>query len=163
MGYKIQLTNAEMFTAAFIGIRRRIYAIVSGKKAARGLSEDADVWGMDIEGAGAELAVAKLLNRYWNGTVGETKPGDVGGIEVRSSTKHNNRMIVYENAPDDTPFIFVTGKIPNLEIRGWMTGKDAKKHEYWTNPSGGDRYAYFVPVADLKPMHHLFPESIKEL
>jgi hypothetical protein len=34
-------------------------------------------------------------------------------------------------------------------IHGYMYGRQAKKPEYWDDPQGTNRFAYFVPQTDL--------------
>jgi len=64
----IGLAYEEMLVAAVAGSYRRIRSISRGKKDRHGHS-GRDVWSMDIEGALAEMALAKHLGVYWSGSI----------------------------------------------------------------------------------------------
>lgn len=104
-----------------------------------------------------EMAVAKYLNLFWSGSIGDFKAVDVGGlVEVRTVDKKGRRLIVHPEDKDWPPFVFVDASdAPNINLVGWLYGYDAKQEKYWADPTGNNRPAYFVPQSDLRPMEDL--------
>lgn len=143
----VSLTKDELMQAVIVAAQRNVDNLFNNRKDAHGASRD-NGWNLHIEGAAGEMAVAKYLNRYWYGNIGNLKANDVGSHEVRTTPKHENRLIVHKSDPDDRYFILVTGLSPEFKIRGFMLGSDAKQEKYWSDPAGG-RPAYFVPAGDL--------------
>ncbi len=112
-------------------------------------------WTEHIEGAAAELAVAKYLGIYWGGDVDTFKKADVGSdLQIRWTPSHSNRLIIREADSDDDVYILVTGLVPKLSIRGWITGADAKKCEFASDPESLGK-AFFIPIHELQPMKTL--------
>lgn len=144
---KVVLTKSEMFMAALTGVQRQIESVADGRKDKHGY-DGQDGWGIHIEGAMAEIAVAKALNRYWDAGVNTFKAGDVGNIQVRHTKLAGGRLIVREGDTSEDVFVLVTGTSPAYSVLGWIRGMDAKKEEYWQAPAGRPG-AYFVPQSHL--------------
>lgn len=147
MSYNIVLTPAEMLVAAQVGIQRQVQNLKHNVQAAYGARREHD-WQLNIEGALGEMALAKYLGIYWDGK-GEMREPDVGNVDVRTTPKPNNRLILHPKDPDDRVFYLLTGYNGQYVVRGSILGKDGKKQEYWTDPKTG-RPAYFVPQEALK-------------
>lgn len=150
MQTEVRLELSELLQAAIAGSLRRIDAIRHGRvqKNNRGSGGE---WQQDIEGAAAEMAVAKFLNLYFPGK-GQLRADDVGvntGIQVRASEYDQARLILHPDDPDDATFYLVTGRMGIYVIRGWLVGRLGKRDEYWTDPTGNGRPAYFVPQSAL--------------
>ena len=143
----IQLTPAEIFQGAISGVMRQAQNIQRQHHGAHGANNQND-WQMHIEGALAEFAVAKHLNVFWSGKLGLYTPGDVGSIEVRSSQKYENSLIVRKGDLDQAKFVFLTGVNGSYLIHGWITGFEAKQDRYLRSPNGREP-AYFVPKNKL--------------
>ena len=133
---------------------RQVMNLTDGRTDAHGAAPDASGWGLHIVGACGEMAVAKLLNKYWNGALGNLKADDVSMVQVRTRTKHTYDLIVHPSDPDDKMFVLVTGLPPKFRVHGWIVGGFAKTDKYWKDPAGG-RPAFFVPKSDLAPMTDL--------
>ena len=147
---EVTLNWAEMYIATGIGRIRQLEAMKKGLPDKYGFIGDG--WSIHIEGACGELAVAKVLNVYWGGTVNTFKTkADVGKLEVRTRSRHDYDLLVRPDDKDTSVFIHVTGKAPNFQIHGWMLGKDAKQ-EKWMQNYGGRDSAYFVPFAELQDL-----------
>lgn len=109
-------------------------------------------WSEHIEGACGEAAVAKVLNRFWNGSVDTfATGGDVGDIQVRTRSSHDYELLVRPDDRDSDVFILVTGRAPTFRVIGYIWGRDAKRPE-WLQTHGSRPAAYFVPHAFLTPI-----------
>lgn len=139
-------------TAATVGLRRQIMNLRAERCDRYGFNGDA--WAVHIEGACGEMAVAKLLNRYWCGNLGDLDAADVGKLQVRTRSKHSYELILHPADADEDAWILVTGIAPEYRVHGWVTGVEGKKEEYWKDPAGG-RPAFFVPQDALRPMGEL--------
>lgn len=152
---KVILDWHEVTAAATIGIHRRVSSLQK-QITDRMHSRDENPWQIDIEGACAELACAKALGVYWGAGVDTFKSPDIGHtIQVRSTSKPSNRLIIRENDPDDEAFILVVGKAPAYEVRGWILGREGKKPEWVKDANGIGKPAYFIPTEELKPLSTL--------
>lgn len=123
---------------------RNISAIKHGLRNQHGVMEGGD-WQIHIEGACGEMALAKALGLYWNGSVNTFKMGgDVGNFQVRTRSQHNYELLIRPDDPTDVIWWLVTGKAPRYIVQGWIQGIDAK-HPDWLRAHGGRPPAYFVP------------------
>ena len=148
MGHVVTLSWYEHQIAALCGVMRNVEALRNGWT--RNYSktvDDANV--TNINAAGAEMAVAKFLNRYWVAGVNEFDAPDVSpNVEVRSTPYPHGKLIVRKDAPDDRPFVLVRGTLPNFEIVGWIRGGEAKRNEWLMDPNG-DGECFMVPETAL--------------
>lgn len=147
---EVKLTEYEVHMAAGVGTRRHIESIYKGRY--DNLNNGSAGWNEHIEGAAAELAVAKLYSVYWDGSVSTFKKADLGvRVQVRSTQLGDGKLIVRDKDPDDDIYILVTGRVPTFHIRGGIPGDHAKIQKYIFNPSGvkSGKPAYFVPPKDL--------------
>ena len=156
----ISLTWQEQLFAAQAGVMRRISALNNGRIEPYGTPKS-DLWGNDIESAGAEAAVGKALNIFWqHGKLREYK-GDVGAVEVRSTKQPNGRLILHDRDNDDAAFVLVRGEFPSYEL-GWCIARDGKKPEYRFKGDGryddDSKYPYFVPDKVLHPIDKISRE-----
>jgi len=153
---KVSLTNVETMLAGQIGVMRHTEALSRRSPNAFGLASDKDGWGLHVEGAAGEMAVAKALNVYWTATVNTYKEGgDIGRrIQVRTRSKHDYELIVRPSDRDDDVFVLVTGKSPTFHVHGWIYGHEAKKEAYLKDYGNRDP-AYFVPHCALKALNEV--------
>lgn len=160
---KVKLSGYEMMLTVLAGGMRQVEAIRRAREDNHGFVGDG--WGIHIEGAGAELAVAKAAGLFWEAVVKNPLglAGDVGPIQVRSTQRANGRLILHKSDPAESLFILVTGRIPEFTIVGAIPGEQGMKDSYWTDPKEG-RPAYFVPQEALKPLEefNLTPAPLAE-
>ena len=104
----IQLTSAEIALSATAGVFRECH-VIKGNLKDDDLGPSNNCWQRHIDGAMAECALAKHLNKYWQGK-GQPGPGDVGPTEVRSADEHYKRLILHPKDNDDP------GSYPVLNI-----------------------------------------------
>jgi hypothetical protein len=145
---QIALTREEMLIAAIAGVTRRIESTYSNRKDSAGYS-DANGWDVDIEGAAAEMALSKYLKRYWGGDCNTFKKNDVSDLQVRSTALQNGSLIIRPEDKETDYFVLVVGRAPQFRVAGYISGKDARKDEWWRSPNGRPG-AWFVPQDKLK-------------
>jgi hypothetical protein len=145
------LTKYELDMAAVVGVRRNVSAVARGRQHQHGMSAD-DGWRAHIEGACGELALAKYLGKYWDGSVDTFRSmPDLGDIEVRTRSKPYYDLIIREDDDPSKVYVLVTGSAPDYEVRGWIRGEQARRDE-WLQSYGGRPPAWFVPQDALTPI-----------
>ncbi len=149
----LTLSYAEMWQAASVGIMRQIGNLKRNRKPRHGCRAD-DVWNIHIEGACAEFAVAKVMGHFWSGAIDDLGADDAGPLQVRHTPLVEGRLIIHPTDRDDRAYVLVRGAAPCMEIAGWIMGADAKRQEWWDDPTGG-RPAFFVPASALHSMVEL--------
>jgi hypothetical protein len=143
----VDLTWPELMQAALVGIMRHVHNLRGRRRDAYG-AERGDGWGNHIEGAAGELAVAKQRRAYWAGE-GVFRGDDVPGLQVRTRSEHRYELIVRPDDCDAAIFVLVTGRAPHFDVRGWITGAEAKQPEFWKAIANDRPAAYFVPATRL--------------
>ena len=143
----VNLSPSEMMLAAHAGVMRQVENKKLGRKPFYGAGSNND-WQLNIEGCAGEYALAKYLGVHWSGK-GEFRAPDVGVVDVRTTTHENGRLILHPDDPDDRVFWLVTGRNGDYIVRGWILGLDGKKEEFWSDPSGKGRSAFFIPQSAL--------------
>lgn len=138
-----------MKLAALVGSNRHLIAMAKGRSPQMEFAGTTG-WGVDIEGAAAELAVAKALGVYWSGQDTPDCDGDIrAGEQVRHTERPNGCLIVHKKNADDHKFYLVTGIMPTMNVVGWIMGRDAKQEQWWR--TNVPKPAYFVPQSALIP------------
>lgn len=146
----VTLTPYEVQMGATVGLRRHLEALELRLPDRHGYQGDG--WGIHIEGALGELALAKYLGKYWDGSVNTFKrQGDVGQIQVRTRSRDDFELLVRPDDRDEDIFVLVVGQAPRYRVVGWIRGSEAKRPE-WQQTYGQRPPAYFVPQASLKPL-----------
>jgi hypothetical protein len=145
----IMLKPYELMLGAHVGMMRRVRSVELGCKDHHGIP--GKTWEYDLLGAIGEMAIAKLTDRFWEGTVNTFKnQGDVGEWEVRTTESHTNKLIVRPEDPDDSIFWFVsTESITIYRVHGWILGSDAKQ-KVWEKSPNNRPAAFFVPSDALQ-------------
>jgi hypothetical protein len=118
------------------------------------------MWKEHIDGACAEMAVAKHFGVYWDASVdryGSTY--DVGKMQVRSSWSVPDLKV----KPSDADWVYVVfawGQAPTFDLCGWIVAGEAKRPEWYHDRGNGGAYAYWVPQSQLRPMRELTPAMV---
>ena len=155
----VKLTGSELYLAAQVGVARQMEAMRKGLPDKHGF-DGIEGWTVHIEGAAGEVAVAKALGVYWNGSLNTFKSqADVQRLEVRTRSKSYYELLIRPDDDSKAVFVLVTGRAPDFEVRGWIQGSEAKKDE-WLQTYGGRPPAYFVPHDALHPISELSGPSI---
>lgn len=150
----VNLTDMEMRMAAMVGAERQLQSAGSpGTK--HGLS-NLDPWTMHLNGAAAELAVAKALALFWPGSVGTFRAEpDIPcrqhppGIEVRWISQMRYDLKIRHDDSPERMYVLVSGFAPRMTLHGWYLGSDAKQPEFWTELGNGRPGLWCVPKERL--------------
>lgn len=155
MSVTVNLTPSEMEVAACQGVKRRIRAILRGRIQAHKYDGRIDPWVMDVEGAAAEMAVAKVLGRFFPLSPNlDTAEGDLGdGIQVRSTLRSGGALILHDTDDGGDRFFLVRGRMPQLEVAGSIIAAQGKQERFWRTDTG--RPAFFVPSSALEKVDML--------
>ena len=155
---KVQLEWYEMDMAIMVSNARTTGAWRKERRNVAGYKPK-DLFDVGAKAAGAEIAVAKALNLYWDGSVGTFKTkADVGlKTEVRMTSMRTPKLIVRPNDVPERDYILVLdcweiGSKPKYELLGWMPGYEAKNDKYLTDNGNGRPPAFMVPVPELRTM-----------
>lgn len=150
------LTIKEIIKSGLCGVLRVSQIIKDNLQETHGSEREGEhgLWQRHIEAAMGECAVAKFLGLYWPGTgrlFGVDIPPD---IQVRHTEDHDYRLILHKpggkHGDDPDHFYWlVTGLLGKYMIRGWIQGRDGQRAEWWQDPQGTNRHAYFVPRDQL--------------
>lgn len=144
---KIALEKHELRIAGMVAVERRL--------ASMGVMDDqhgydgTNAFEQEFQSAAAEVAFAKGMDSFYDGSVNTFKRPDVGRFQVRHTSLPDGKLIVRRNDPDQDIFVLVTGSAPEFEIVGGIRGQDAMKEEYRQSPNGRPP-AWFVPQDKLK-------------
>lgn len=147
---KIDLTHIELLVAAQVGAIRRVASIkrdlLNQKQSKK------SQWEIDVDGAAAEMAVAKYLGVYWVPTVNAGKAADVNGFQVRSTTRENGSLIIRENDVKNEKYILVISQAQTFTVVGWIWCHDGKQERFWKLKDENGLPAWWVPQSELQPM-----------
>ena len=143
----VALEKYELLVAAEVGMRRNVISMQS--KENNKVNNKDFGWHTDIESACGEMAVAKGLGIYWDGSVNTFKKPDVGNYQVRHTQKADGKLIVRPKDSDKETYILVTGTSPTFNIVGWIQGADAKQDEHIFKGYNGMPDAWFVAQSKL--------------
>lgn len=143
----------EVLGAGHVGLQRHVEALRHNLPNRYGAETAKSGLGLHIEGACGELAFAKAVNRYWNGSVNTFSfGGDVGKVQVRTRSRDDYDLIVRPADADLALYVLVTGLMPHYKVHGSISGLDAKSPQ-WQKSYGDRPMAYFVPQAALRPIN----------
>lgn len=148
----VALTNTELLMAATTGIARRIDSLAHQRaQTVPGIDAKGMGWVRDIEGACAELAVAKATNRFYDFSQRRFRGqgGDVDAWQVRHTVEDEGHLILREHDDRNAYYMLVTGHSGTYTIRGYLLGEDGRKDEWKRDPGGRGRPCWFIPQSAL--------------
>ncbi|MEI6282060.1 MAG: hypothetical protein WCP82_05000 [Alphaproteobacteria bacterium] len=155
----VELSAPEMFLATMVGCARQWQNVDAGRQDRYGF--EGDPWASHIESSRAECAVAKALNVFWSGSVGNLKAADVGKVQVRHRIHDLEQPIgrisltLHPRDNDGDLFVLVCGRRGKYKIMGFLRAEQGKKPKYWCDPTGRGRPAFFVPADLLIPFNEI--------
>jgi hypothetical protein len=143
---EVMLTIEEQALADAEAAARYARRLQSGHKWNR--RDDHDV-AKERDAIGAELAVARVLDREWTRTDRPDPEGDVGaGVQVRHTRHKNGRLLLHPEDDDTHTFYLVTGEFPTYRVVGCILGGHGKRIGEWRELQPG-RPAFAVEQSDL--------------
>lgn len=147
---RIELDHRELMMAGQVGLMRRIKSISKGyDKNKHAVKSD---WQTDIDGAAAEMAVAKWLGIYWGGHEGTFKAPDVGPYHVRSTTHANGHLLIRpDDDANDICFLVITDP-PIYSIIGSLRAGAGMLDVYWRPADTKGGGAWWVPQGKIDPI-----------
>ena len=152
MKNNIVLTASQIYMVALSGVMRHTQFLCRNAKPQYGQAESSR-WDQQIEGALSEYALAKFLNKHWEG-VGVAGGDDLKEEEVRVTKYKNGWLPLHPTDKDHKRYWLLTGENGNYMVRGYIYAKDGKQEKYWVKKEekGRDRSCYEVPqLALLSP------------
>lgn len=150
----VKLTSSELMVAAMTGAMRRVKALNKNYNA--GIYHAAgNEWSTDIDGAAAEMAVAKHLETYWSCHLNTFKAADVLSYQVRSTHYKTGKLIVRPHDNPEEKYILVICSGFDFDIKGWMYGHDAMRLEFFERGEGSALDHWKVPQDRLESMREL--------
>jgi hypothetical protein len=147
---EITLNESEMHVGASVGVRRHIDSLTNKRTPRFPERHAGQFWIAHIEGAMAELAVAKYLGMYWGFGVNTFVAPDIEStdIEVRWSQRADLKI----KSNDTGVVISVSGQAPTYIIKGWIMASKAKQDKYYYDKHPP---CWFVPHEALRPIQQL--------
>jgi len=122
----VRLEGYEAEVAVLVGSSRNKSAL---KKESRDVYPSNPVmsWGQHVEAAGAEMAVAKYLGLYWDGSVDTYRSGSGDLPYTNIDVKHSQDGKWKVKDRDDGELILVKGVMPTYTIEAYCFTKEVKK------------------------------------
>ena len=106
------------------------------------------IWHTDAISCLGEMAVAKHLDHFWAGAIGDYNAADVSTFyQVRATDWPNGRLFVYPDDKDHMPYVLARVQDNIVTLVGWVYGREGKLKEYWQEVTAKrpGRFAFFVP------------------
>ena len=155
----VKLTAHNMFMAGMVGVSRHVKGM--NKQGQYGANNNKNGWQYNCDGACGEMCVAKYLNKYWDGALGNFRAQDVGHYQVRTTPNDWGHLLLHPKDEDAEVFILILSHgSPEFILKGWLLGKEGKVDEFWRDGTKG-RPAFFVPQEALHSMDTLPPVGVK--
>jgi len=153
---EVTLSPLECRLGKYLGRVRNIMSLDTKTNARRDPAQNDEE--MNIQGAGAEIAVAKLMNVFpeLSPTRGELPKWDLVIHNEQFDVKRNHLPdgdLLVPNLYENIWYILACGTIPSYNIIGFLSGIDVKKNGEWVNLTYGPcwrvRPQKLIPIEDL--------------
>jgi hypothetical protein len=122
----VSLEPYEAAVAVHVGAARNKSAVGRGSKDVY-KSDPVSAWGMHVEAAGAEMAVAKYLGLYWDGSVDTYRSGSGDLPYTLIDVKHSQDGKWKVKDRDTGELILVRGVMPNYCIEAYCLCDEVKE------------------------------------
>ena len=153
----IELEKFEMETAIAVGVKRCTESWSANRKHAAGY-KPRDLFDTNIKAAASEMAFAKMIGAYWDGSVNtfKSQPDVLPDWEVRMSMMVPACLIIRPNDKQDRKYVcmkslWVHGGYPKFKYLGWHDGDQSKidKKYFHTGGNSSRPPCYFIPLDQL--------------
>lgn len=148
---QIELTDSEIRQVALVAADRVITSKNLGYKNKHGF-DGKSRWDIDINGAAAELAYAKMRKEYWKASTGTNQDVDHNeNVEIRWTSHQGGKLILRPGDNPESYFVLVVDPAPVMRVVGWIKGLDGMIDQYKTDFGvSGRPEVWAVPQSDLK-------------
>jgi hypothetical protein len=147
----ITLSDSQIRQAAHIGVERQMVGLKNKPKF--GQNATLTGWQNHITGALGEYAVSLWQNVFYDGRFMQFQAKDSGILQVRSTEYWKGGLCVHPEDNDDDIFVGVrVNNLPTCRLIGWAWAIDCKDQNFWKDPTGKNRPAFFVDPPYLKEM-----------
>lgn len=149
----VELSKSEMHVALQVAKFRNQISIKKNRQPFNGVSakSEEDELQPHLIGVPSEMAVAKALNRYWAPEFVDLLEYDIQpDVQVRATKHQFGKLIIHKKDCDAHKFFLVVANENKFRIAGWLYGRDAKQEKFWSDPTGKNRWAFFVPQTELE-------------
>lgn len=138
--YAVTMCPTELRMAGVAACDRQINAISKGLKDKHGFEKGTKgPWQGHVEGVLAEMAVASVLNAYFNGSITSWKGEDLPHVQVRQTDYPQGKLIIRPEDGESFYYVLVTGSNGSYSVRGWIWGREVKESkEHWVEPEEKD-------------------------
>ena len=106
----------------------------------------------DVRGSAAEIAFARAVGVEADLGVNTYHAPDIAGVQVRSTTLPQGRLIVRPVDSDDDTYVLLTGSYREWIVIGCTKGRQAKQQINWYGGQNGREPCYMVPQQRLQPV-----------
>jgi len=139
---EISLDFSECLNGSNVGTLRYLESLFRGRKTRFPRAYEDQGLLHHQQGAIAELAFAKMVDRYWAQHVNRFHEEDMRGVEIRFSNRNDTKV-----RPTDKNIWIVSmgGELPKYVYKGCIFSEKAKKEEWLKDFGGFGKPAYFVP------------------
>ena len=149
----VRLSSSEQRMACLVGTERRLTALEAGGRDRHAVRAE-QVWHIDIEGAGAELAFAKAMGWFWDGSVGTFHHrADVREVHVRQTSWSSGHLLIRPSVDVPGVYALVVGSLPRYWVKGWARWPGCPAVEATPDPSRPP--ALMIRQADLRDLAEL--------
>jgi len=145
----VTLTDSEVMAVGVAGALRQCRAVVNGDSHAHNFKGDG--FQIHVDGLGAEMAVARLLDLYYDpfAPQRDRDRGDVRGLHVRSTGHEAGCLIMHRGDPHGV-YLLVIGTLPTYRLAGFYRHGGDLGSRWWRAQAPNP--AYFIPQSALKPI-----------
>jgi hypothetical protein len=153
----VTLTYAEMMIAAQIGIMRLVQDLKLNCKPEHGADPVLGVWQTAVISCLGEMGVAKHLDRFWAGAIGNFFAADVGlAHQVRATDHEHGRLLLHDKDKDHMPYVLARVRLNVVTLVGWLYAREGKRQDWWgTLPGQPHRPCFIVPNNALHDMSEM--------
>src|SRR3990167_2428715 len=145
----VELSSIEQELASWVGLQRQLQSLRAERRDRFANNKD-NGYSIHIEGAQAELAVAKGLGIYWGGEINTFHAPDLDNrIQVRSTKRLDGHLIIRPDDNLEDIYFLVINRFPCFDLIGWITGREGMSQDLLVDKNNHYQPAYFVPRAVL--------------
>lgn len=155
MIYRTRLNKFELAIANKIAEMKQSEAVKNNRKDQHGFDGEN---GLEIHGIGAcgEIAFAKLMGVYWDGSINTFGScGDVGEFQVRTTDSREKHLIIRPGDKNCDTFVSVRAEDSNYYVMGYQNAAYAKRKEWLKDTENGRPPMYLVPDEELRDVTEL--------